>query len=266
MNFLSKLKDAGIFYRKANTYKDVENNDLADLIYRILEDKEHSCSFNNIEKVRKILLKDEKVLNIIDPGAGSNRIKDNQRTVKSIAKTSLSSKWQCEVMSNIIKEFHCETILELGTSFGISASYLANANRHGTVYTLEGSEPIATIAMQSFARLNIKNVRLLIGDFDVTLPTILDKMDNIDFAFIDGNHRYESTLKYFEMILEKSHSTTIIIIDDIYWSQGMKNAWNEIQNNPKVTATLDFYNFGIVFFNKKYTGNYTVINSKYKIL
>ncbi len=264
MNFLSKLKNAGTFYRKADTYRNIENNELSDLIYKILDDKEHSCSYNNIEQVRKKLLKDEKVLNIIDPGAGSNKIKSNLRTVKSIAKTSLSPKWQCELMSNIIKEFHYETILELGTSLGISAAYLANANRHGTVYTLEGSEPIAQIAMQTFARLNIKNVKLLLGNFDITLPTILDNINNVDFAFIDGNHRYESTLKYFEMILEKTHPESIFIIDDIYWSQGMTNAWNEIQNHPKVNASLDFYYFGIVLFDKRYSGHHKVISKKYK--
>ena len=266
MSFLSRLKEIGTFYSNANTYKNIENDALSELVYKIFEDKEHSCRYNHIENVRKILLKDEKVLNVFDLGAGSRKSKHKQKTVKSIARSSLSPKWQCEVMSNIIKEFHCENILEIGTSLGISTAYLASANRHGTVYSLEGSESIASVAMQTFARLNVKNIKLVFGEFDITLPTILDNINEIDFAFIDGNHRYESTLKYFEMILKKSHSGSIIIIDDIYWSQGMKNAWNDIINHPKVTATLDFYNFGIVFFDKKYTGNYTVINSKYKIL
>jgi len=266
MKLLSKLKRIGTFYNRANTYKNIADEELSELVYKILEDKEHSCSFNHIENVRKALLKDEKVLNITDLGAGSSYSKKTQRTVKSIAKSALSPKWQCEVMSNLIKEFHCNNILELGTSLGISASYMANANRHCTVYSLEGAESIASIAMQTFAKLRVKNVKLVFGDFDVTLPTILQNTDVIDFAFIDGNHKYKSTVNYFEMILKKSHSKTIFIIDDIYWSQGMQQAWNDIVNHSKVTATLDFYNFGIVFLDKKYSGNYTIINSKFKII
>ena len=265
MKLLSKLKEIGKFYNNANTYKNIDNNDLSELVYKILEEKEHSCRFNHIENVRKSLLKDNRILNIIDFGAGANHTKAIQRTVKSIAKTALSPKWQCELMSNIIKEFNCENILELGTSLGISTSYLANANRHGIVYSFEGAESISSVAMQTFARLQIKNVKLITGNFDVTLPTILENIAQIDFAFIDGNHRYESTVKYFEMILKNSHAKTILVIDDIYWSQGMKQAWNHITNHRQVTASLDFYNFGIIFLNKKYNGNHTVINSKYKI-
>ena len=42
----------------------------------------------------------------------------------------------------------------------------------------------------------------------------------------------------------------IYVFDDIYWSKGMKEAWTEISNHPKVMMSLDIFSLGIVFFKK----------------
>jgi hypothetical protein len=47
-----------------------------------------------------------------------------------------------------------------------------------------------------------------------------------------------------------SDSKTVIIIDDIYSSTGMKEAWNEIKKFEMVTVTIDIYRMGIVFFRE----------------
>ncbi|HHB51767.1 MAG TPA: class I SAM-dependent methyltransferase, partial [Saprospiraceae bacterium] len=138
-------------------------------------------------------------------------------------------------------------------------------NRFGTVYTIEGSESIAGIAMQTFASLGLKKIRSNIGPFDIVLPSILNKLDTIDFAFMDGNHRKEPTLKYFDLILNKCNDNAVIVIDDIYWSSEMNEAWNEIIIHSKVSFSLDFYSFGVILLNNRFSGNYKVISSKYKL-
>jgi hypothetical protein len=40
-----------------------------------------------------------------------------------------------------------------------------------------------------------------------------------------------------------------MIIDDIYWSKEMENAWTKIKNHPQVSSTIDIFQLGIVFFN-----------------
>ncbi|MBK6643902.1 MAG: class I SAM-dependent methyltransferase [Bacteroidetes bacterium] len=68
-----------------------------------------------------------------------------------------------------------------------------------------------------------------------------------DFIFIDGNHTYEATMRYFNWILPKVRAKTMIIFDDINWSAGMQQAWLEIQQHPKVTQSLDFYLWELLF-------------------
>jgi len=80
------------------------------------------------------------------------------------------------------------------------------------------------------------------------LPGVIDKLDKVDFVFVDGNHQKEATLRYFEWCLPKVHEDTLLIFDDIYWSDGMKEAWAEIKANPQVTVTVDLFWIGLVFF------------------
>jgi hypothetical protein len=61
--------------------------------------------------------------------------------------------------------------------------------------------------------------------------------------------------------LPKLTENSIVVFDDIYWSDGMVLAWNEIKKHPKVTATIDLFQIGIVFFNKNLTKKeYKIIN------
>ena len=88
------------------------------------------------------------------------------------------------------------------------------------------------------------------GNFDDTLPGIIDTLDKLDFMFVDGNHQKDATLKYFEWCLPKVHENTLLIFDDIYWSEGMKEAWAQIKAHPQVTVTVDLFWIGLVYFRK----------------
>jgi predicted O-methyltransferase YrrM len=139
--------------------------------------------------------------------------------------------------------------VELGTSLGITTCYMAKGNEKATVYTCEGSAAIAAIAKSSFAGQQAKNIELAEGDFARTLQPLLNKIGKIDFAFVDGNHRKEPTIEYFNKLLNHSTPSTILIFDDIHWSADMEAAWKEIQGHPAVTLTIDLFFIGLVFIN-----------------
>ncbi len=100
---------------------------------------------------------------------------------------------------------------------------------NSTVYTLEGSENIAAIASKTFTNLELKNVHLIEGNFDEQLPALIETIDHIDFCLVDGNHSEYPTLQYFEWLLKKVNSNSIIVFDDIHWSNGMEQAWIKIK-------------------------------------
>jgi hypothetical protein len=45
----------------------------------------------------------------------------------------------------------------------------------------------------------------------------------------------------------------VVILDDIYWSAGMKSAWEQICADQRIRLSLDFYWFGVVFLDGRLT-------------
>jgi predicted O-methyltransferase YrrM len=70
-------------------------------------------------------------------------------------------------------------------------------------------------------------------------------------VFFDGNHKKEATLRYFDMCLSHIHNNSILLFDDIHWSKGMKEAWENIRQHPSVVVSIDLFSMGIVFFRKE---------------
>jgi predicted O-methyltransferase YrrM len=220
-----------------------------DFIKHVLQDKKKHNSYLMIEKARQQLLKQKGIIEVEDFGAGSAVIKKNKRAVSAIARSSLKPAKYAQLLFRMVQYYKPATILELGTSFGVTTAYLAAGNTNAKIYTLEGAAAIAEIAQKTFNRLNFSQIELTKGDFNNTLPAILAKLKTIDFVFTDGNHRKEPTLNYFNLLLSHSTPSTILIFDDIHWSAEMEEAWETIKLHPQVTLTIDLFFIGVVFFN-----------------
>lgn len=223
-----------------------------DFIIHVLNDKKKYDSFFKIESVREQLLTNGHEIEVEDFGAGSAVIPYKKRKIKDIAASSLKKKKYAQLLFSIAKYYDAKIIVELGTSFGISTSYLASANSDSQIFTYEGAKSIAQIATENFNSLQLKNIDLIEGSFEKTLPFFANKIENIDLLFVDGNHRKDPTLEYFNFFLSKATNNSIFIFDDIHWSHEMEEAWKLIQNNDAVTLTIDLFFIGLVFFSKDF--------------
>jgi predicted O-methyltransferase YrrM len=220
-----------------------------DFVTHVLNDnKKYEC-YKKIEPLRTHLLSNDTIINVEDFGAGSALMPFKKRKVNAIAKSSLKNKKFSQLLFRIAKYYKPQTILELGTSLGISTCYFACANKNSSVYTFEGSEEIAKIAGQNFNIAALQNINLIKGNFDETLLPALKKIGKVDLAFIDGNHRKAPTLSYFSELLKRSHKDSVFIFDDIHWSMEMEDAWKQIQQRDSVTLTIDLFFVGLVFFS-----------------
>ncbi len=223
-----------------------------DFIKFVKNDKTTYAHSKKIEAVRKNLLFDNSIIAVEDFGAGSSIIKTNNRIVKRMAASSLKQKKYSRLLQRIVQYYDKKTALELGTSFGITTAYIAFASNAPTVTTIEGSKNIADIAQQNFDNLGLKNINLITGNFEKKLPTFLEKIDTLDFVFVDGNHKKEPTLNYFKQLLDKINNDSILVFDDIHWSKEMEAAWFEIKNYETVTLSIDLFFIGIIFFKKDF--------------
>ncbi|MDB5131216.1 MAG: SAM-dependent methyltransferase [Mucilaginibacter sp.] len=217
---------------------------------KIIYDFNAKKVYAGIEKVRDKLLIDNRVINVTDLGAGSHVNPDRKKKVSDIARHALKPPKLAQLLYRLAKDVNPRTIIELGTCLGITTLYLQNAAPEAKVYTLEGCPETAAIARENFKEAGLNNLDLITGNFDETLPGVIHSLNQLDFVFVDGNHQKEATLKYFEWCLPKVHEGTLLIFDDIYWSEGMKEAWAEIKVHPKVTATIDLFWIGLVYFRQ----------------
>lgn len=222
---------------------------LFELYNNVIADKTPFYAFESIESMRAKLMLSNLEIEINDFGAGSSVNKSNKRTVSDIAKNTLKAPKYGQLLFRLVNRFKPTTVLELGTSLGISSMYLAAANSKTKVTTVEGCPNVSKVAKVNFDKIGLKNIELVNAQFDVFLPEYLKRTDQLDFVFFDGNHTKEATLNYFNLCLPKINNNTVFVFDDIYWSKGMSEAWEEIKRHPKITLTVDLFALGIVFFN-----------------
>ena len=207
--------------------------------------------FEELSELRKHLKEDEAEIEIDDMGAGSQKLDGAKRKIKDIALHGISSQKQSELLFKLINFLKCEVIIELGTSLGLNTLYLSFANSKSQIYSLEGSQSLVEFSQSLFAKKERTNITYIQGNFDQTLPQLLSKLSSFDLLYIDGNHTYEATLRYFKLALEKRTNDSVIIFDDIYWSKGMTQAWEEIKQNEHIKLTIDCFYFGMVFFREE---------------
>lgn len=207
------------------------------------------AAFEAIENRRAALRADTRQLRITDYGAGSQTGAGRERPVRDVARHAAKPARLAQLLFRLVNYRQPRTVLELGTSLGLTTAYLASATSQARVLTLEGCPETAAMARETFEQLHLRNVELVEGNFDETLPATLANLTApLDFAFFDGNHRYEPTLRYLEQCLPYATGESVFVFDDIHWSEEMEQAWAAIKAHPAVTLTVDLFFIGLVFF------------------
>jgi predicted O-methyltransferase YrrM len=221
-----------------------------DFILQVLNNRSHYQPPVELEERRRDLLRDTRILDVDDYGAGSVHGTVRKRTVREIARTALKQRKYAQVLYRIARHYQPVQILELGTSLGLTTAYLSAGAPEAKVISVEGSKAIAAIARETLQKTGFGQTAVLEGNFDEVLPSVLNQMKSVDLVFVDGNHRYEPTVSYFRQLLLKVHEGSIIIFDDIHWSAEMEAAWEHIKENDQVKCAVDLFFIGIVFFKQ----------------
>lgn len=200
-------------------------------------------TYKAAEKERQRLKNSKQVLDFVDYGKSGVLL---EKAVADIAKKSLKPPKYAKLLSTIVEHQEAKSVLELGTSLGITTAYLAR-NEKTEVITLEGDPSVAQIAQSVWNQLGHKNIKCTVGPFEKTIESVLDTQ--YDVMYIDGNHRLEPTLRYFDQLQAAAHSKTLFIFDDIHYSVEMEQAWEAIKADERVSSTIDLFFVGVVYID-----------------
>jgi predicted O-methyltransferase YrrM len=248
------------FLQHSKNQHGVHSPFIFDLVAKCFYDKTKYPEYSILKEYRNSLLANKNTIEVTDFGVGSRVFKSNQRKISAIAKNAGISPKRAELLFRITNYFQPESILEIGTSLGLATIALSLGNKNSKIITLEGCSQTMAIAKKQCQLQNLNNVEFVNTKFEDFLTTDNRQPTTYNFIFLDGNHSKSATLNYFELLLPTISNDSVLIFDDIHWSKEMEEAWNIIKNHPKVTVTIDTFQWGIVFFRKEQTQEHFIIN------
>ncbi|RKS92341.1 putative O-methyltransferase YrrM [Flavobacterium limicola] len=233
------------------------------LLTKCFYDKKSKPEYAALKKYRNSLLANINTIEVTDFGVGSKIFKSNTRIIAKIAKTAGISPKRAELLFRITHYFQPDSILEIGTSLGLATAALSvgskSVGRKAKIITLEGCPNTMALAKSQFQVFHFDNVNPIVSEFNSYLDDL--RLSTLDFKLIyfDGNHSKKATLDYFELLLPTITNETVWIFDDIHWSSEMEEVWKIIKKHPKVTVTIDTFQWGLVFFRREQPKEHFVI-------
>ena len=233
------------YYARARADRKLGQPWVEALAARVLDDSRHFYAFDQVEQLRGRLLRSEERLQVQDLGAGSRLGLGSERKLAQLARYSASSPRQGRWLFKLIDWLAPERGLELGTSLGLGTYYQAAAlPPNGHLHSIEGCPNIAAQAAKNLRHLG--QLSLYQGDFGMVLPSLLPEIGPLDYVFMDGNHRLQASLDYFEQLLPYLAPQALVVLDDLHWSGEMSQAWQQLKAHPAVQLSVDVWEFGLL--------------------
>jgi predicted O-methyltransferase YrrM len=171
-------------------------------------------------------------------------------TVGEFTARAAKSEFWALLLFRLVRRLDPRVCVELGTNMGISAAYqasaLALAGGDGRLYSIEAAHAVAGIARETFAELGLAGrAECRTGRFDDVLEPLLAEVGPAGYAFVDGHHHEEPTLRYFEALLPHLTDPAVLVFDDVAHSDEMRRAWRRIAGDERVRLALDLGQIGI---------------------
>ncbi|MAZ57875.1 MAG: hypothetical protein CMP56_00450 [Flavobacteriales bacterium] len=205
--------------------------------------------FNRCEAYRKSLLNNHTLISYEIFG------QNKSMKVNEICSQATSKSIWAQLLYLVTKKNKSPYFLEIGTNLGVSGSYILEALKakiHSSFITMEGVPQLCQISNNQFSKISSSEKYTIIeGLYEKTFAELLTTNVNFNILFIDGNHRKESTIEYFNNLKSNLKFPAVFIFDDINWSNDMKQAWKIIKSDLDVSYSIDMFKLGIVIFNKK---------------
>ncbi len=264
MNHLIKSYIKFLFHSKNE--HGVHSPFVFDLVTKCFYDNTKHTEYEVLKSYRKSLLENKNTIEVTDFGAGSRVFKSNTREISKIAQTAGITPKNAELLFRIVHYFQPKSILEIGTSLGLATSALSLGNKNVKIITLEGcpnTQKQAQVQLQSQSfgtNSTFQNIEFVNTEFSTYFKTQHLSPITHHLIYFDGNHSKKATLDYFESLLPTISNDSVWIFDDIHWSADMEEAWKIIKNHPKVSVTIDTFQWGIVFFRAGQEKEHFIIN------
>ena len=241
------------YLTKRRTIQNIHSPFMFSLMETVFDDskKNWPSFFTALEILRKKMVNSDEKIEFEDFGAGGDKKKERLLSISTIASKTVKQAKYARFLYRLVLFSKSQQIVELGTSLGITTAYLALVDLKAKVHTVEADRNIQMIARENWNELNLKNIQSYCFDLNEGWNLLASRINKIDFLFIDANHRKEAMIRYALQAMPYIHEQSVIVLDDIHWSEETLEAWNILKARKEVTLSFDIYQMGLLFFDSK---------------
>ena len=152
MNLFWKAGRYISYLLKAKNTHGIHSPFVFDLLNDVIYNNTPFYIFKPLEAYRKSLGLNQNVMEIEDHGAGSSFKSGNMRTISQISRQSVKGAKYAQLLFRLAEHRKAGTIVELGTSLGITTLYFSYACPKARIVTVEGSVNVAAFAEKVFEK------------------------------------------------------------------------------------------------------------------
>jgi len=215
----------------------------------VLKNKSYDPGIKRIQEYIALLHQNNNILEPSAFGAGSRLVRKFRTISQTVHLTAVNKKYG-KLLYHLAFYFKPDSIVEMGTSLGISTLYLACGNPEARLITIEANSQLSSLAGEGFKMLGYQHIISM----NETFVSALEKVREVELGntliFLDGDHTYDATMHYYQACLSLKTKSIILVFDDIRWSSEMLRAWRMITQSPESGTTIDLFLMGIVFPNR----------------
>lgn len=155
------------------------------------------------------------------------------------------------ILFNIVRFMRCESCLELGTAYGMSALFILAALKayaqSGLLATIEAWDSIFSLSSSMLKQKYGEMVSCHRGASSDVLPKLLLSLGSIDFMFHDSTHTGAAYIRDFNQVVENLAPGAAVLFDDIRWDDhrivaGGTNTyrgWKTVISHPRVRRAIE---------------------------
>ncbi len=197
------------------------------LITRVIEEQCSYYCYDEIALVRKELL-----------------------TQGGVTRNKLITQKLGKLLFRLVYHFKPSTIIEVGTSWGISTLYLQRGERQAQLYCIE-SDPLRLSYAKEQARREEATIEFITESVESSLPSVVETNVEGELFLLLHNTPQSLTTDTLQQLLPLIAHRGIVVVEGIKKSDTQRTLWQTLKTSPEVQVTMDLYEVGIAICNPK---------------
>jgi predicted O-methyltransferase YrrM len=212
------------------------------LITRVIEERCPYYFYQELAMARQQLLHSDRTL--LRQG--------RQVSIRTLFRKQGITQQESELLFRLANCCQPRFILTLGSSMGLIPLSLTGYASGLHCIALESEPGLAAIAHTLLQRARSRvEIEIRTGACDRLFPEALEAFPQIDCLFWSKEPDAASLADFFRQSLPRIHDETVCIMEGIRTSSAKYRLWQQFRLHPKVTATIDLYTWGLLFFQPK---------------